>query len=121
MTTARDAGALFVFGPSGVVIRAKSPVRREDVTVAWIYVPGRSPWMRTRDLTFGHGQDYPGTDPTLRAVLDGYYSDIANAGLGGDASSKGVRARWVTPDEAAMNLEFLQTRLTKIIIDLANL
>jgi hypothetical protein len=104
---AADAGASFEPGPNGMSIRARTPAQRPPVTVAWIFAPGKYGWMRTRDISFGHGLDYPKTPPELREVVEGYYQELMNRGVGADASSKGVHARWVTPAQAAERLHDL--------------
>lgn len=119
--TATAAGASFEWGPSGVSIRARTPAQTPPVTVAWIYAPGKYGWMKTRDISFGHGLDYPTTAPELRDVLERYYQDLVTAGIGADASSKGVHARWLTPTQAAERLPQLTALLTKVIQTLGNL
>lgn len=113
--TASTAGASFEWGPSGVSIRARTPVQQQPVTVAWIFAPGKSTWMRTREISFGHGLDYPTTAPELRAVIEGYYQELVSAGIGADASSKGVHARWLTPAQTSERLSELTALLTKVI------
>jgi hypothetical protein len=121
LKAATAAGASFEWGPSGVSIRARTPAQSQPVTVAWIYAPGKYGWMKTRDISFGHGLDYPSTAPRLRAVLDDYYEKLVNAGLGLDASSKGVRARWLAPAQAVERLQELTVLLTSVIRELASI
>lgn len=115
---ARRQNAVFAFGPSGLSIRARCPRRAEPVTVAWVYAPGKTPWMKTRDLSFGHGVDYAGIDPDILAVVDAYYARLVAAGVGADASSKGVRARWISPAGANQHMEFLLNEMGRVVADL---
>lgn len=121
LDVARTAGAIFAPGPSGLSIRAKCALRKEPVTVAWVFAPGKPPWMKTRDISFGHGLDYPNTEPSLRAVLEAYFSEFAADAFSSDASSKGVRARWYTPDQVAGNLPLFSQRLAGVIKGVAEL
>ncbi len=113
--TARKAGASFEPGPSGMSIRVRTAAYRAPVTVAWIFAPGKPGWMRTRDISFGHGLDYPSTPPGLREVLEAYYQRFVQAGIGADASAKGAHARWLTPAQASERLPELLALLTAVI------
>ena len=121
MDVARALGASFEPGPSGMSIRAQTPAHRQPVTVAWIFAPGKPGWMKTRDISLGHGLDYPTTDPVLHATLEAYYEALVEAGIGTEASAKGVHARSITPDAAYLSLEELSGRLVHIIKALAAL
>ena len=118
---ATDGGASFEPGPSGMSIRARTPAQRQPVTVAWIFAPGKGGWQRTRDITLGHGLDYPSTPPDLRAALEEYFQKLVSADVGSDASSKGVHARWLTPAQAAERLPQLAALLVRVIADLGSL
>lgn len=114
-------GASFEPGPSGTSIRTRTPSQQQPVTIAWIYAPGKVPWMKTREITFGHGLDYDKTNPVLRAALERYYNRLIDAGIGSDASSKGVHARWVTPMAAATHLDKLLELMTSVVTELSDL
>lgn len=115
LAAAAEAGASFEPGPSGTSIRAKTPAHPQPVTVGWIFAPGKEGWMKTRDISLGHGLDYPNTAHELHELLDGYHRGLVNACIGADASSKGVLARWLTPAEAAQRLPELTGLITDII------
>jgi len=57
LDAARDAGATFAWGPSGVSVRAACPLWPQPVALAWLYTPSKSQaglvWMKTRDFSFG--------------------------------------------------------------------
>jgi hypothetical protein len=90
---ARQAGASFEYGPSGVSVRAKSPAYKSPITVGWWYAPNRSGWMKTNDFSFGYAVvDYPDVPLKLKSRLEEYFRSIDTLG-GHDASSKGVRAK----------------------------
>jgi hypothetical protein len=71
--------------------------------------------MKTRDVTFGHGLDYDSTPPALRELLNGYHARLVELGVGEDASSKGVRARWVTPAALGGQLSLLTAELRGVM------
>jgi hypothetical protein len=118
LDAAAASGATFEYGPSGVSVRVQTAVVRPPVTVAWIFAPGKLGWQRTRDVSFGHGQDYPATPPALRMALEEYFEGLVAAGIGEDVSSKGVRARAVSPAEAAKRVDDLTGRLRRVITTL---
>lgn len=105
---ARDAGASFEPGPSGTSIRVRSPRKAQPITIGWIFAPGKPTWMKTQQITFGHGLDYDSTDPEIRTILDEYGRAFETDPGTGDASSKGVRARWMTPAHAATQLPMIK-------------
>ena len=123
-----EAGAVFEFGPSGVSIRARCAAwRSELVTVAWLYPPGLAgwqTWMRTRDFSFGTAiLEYdPPPSPAVRDVVIRYAEQFASEPWAhDDASSKGVTAYWVAPDDAAQHIETLCERVENVLRELAAL
>lgn len=118
---ARAEGAIFLTGPSGMSIRVRCPIKQEPVTVGWVFAPGKATWMRTRDVTFGHGLDYDSTPPALRELLNNYHARLVELGIGEDASSKGVRARWVTPTALSEQLSLLIAELRNVMKSVASL
>lgn len=117
---ARNAGASFEPGPSGTSIRVRCSLR-PAVTVGWIWAPNRTTWMKTRDITLGHGLDSPDTPRPLFEALEQYYNALVQDGIGQDASSKGVHARWLAPAEAHQQLPLLISRLQEVIRNVASL
>lgn len=71
---AAQAGATFEPGPSGTSIRVKCARWKPPVTIGWVFAPGKEAWLKTQQITFGHGLDYPNTDPQLLSVLETYFS-----------------------------------------------
>jgi len=111
---ARAAGASFEPGPSGTSIRVRSPRKSQPITIAWIFAPGKPTWLKTQQITFGHGLDYDSTDPEIRSIVDDYVAAFETDPETGDASSKGVRARWMTPAHAFRQLPEIQNRLSGV-------
>lgn len=125
---AEAAGAVFEFGTSGVPIRARCPAwRSELITVAWLYPPGiprLMTWMRTHDFSFGVAiLDYdPPPAPDVREALLRYTEPFAaDPWAHADASSKGVTAYWVAPEDAAEHIETLASRVEAVLHELAAL
>ena len=69
----RFAGLRFEWGTAGVSLRAPNPFRREPLTVAWVFPPGRSGWMGLRDVTLGFdpwsGEQLKGAEVALEWYL----------------------------------------------------
>jgi hypothetical protein len=112
---AANAGTTFSSGPSGTSIRVKCARWKSPVTIGWVFTPGKPAWMKTQQISFGHGLDYPETDPELLSVLETYYQEWVNDPLTGDASGKGVHARWLSPSTAATELPVIIERLQRVI------
>lgn len=53
----RSGLAQLDWGSSGVSIRVRCPLWKQPVTVAWLYPPLTTGWMRTKDCTFGASKD----------------------------------------------------------------
>ena len=49
----REMGIRDQWGAVGVSLKAPSPYRREPLTIAWVYPPGRSGWSGIQDLNLG--------------------------------------------------------------------
>lgn len=123
--TARSAGATLEYGPNGVSIRVRTAVQRPPVSIAWIFGPGRTGWMRTRDLSFGGGlfnaEWYSSLDPQLVPLLQSYVDELAARGIGEEVRSKDALARALTAEQALPRLDELKTILVDIIRRLAAL
>ena len=127
--SAKDAGAIFEWGSQGVSIRVTCSLRTEPVTVAWLYPPNiERGWMRTRDFSFGagngngsgyvFGMELP---VELYNLLTQWCNQFASDDFAGDASSIGVVAYWVSPNDAVEHIDLLEARLRKVIADLKTL
>ena len=126
LDAASDAGAIFEWGSQGVSIRVMCSVRTEPITLAWLYPPGiERGWMRTRNFSFGagngngngrmFGMDIPSElSYLLERWCDQFESDLFTE----DASSKGVVAYSVNPNEASRHIDLLEARLRKVVSDL---
>ena len=122
---ARQAGATFEWGPSGVSVRGRCSRWKQPITVAWLYPQSMRDkgWMRTRDFTFGVGiLDYdPGPDEELRTLLQAWAWSFRDDAFTRDASSKGVVAWSVDYEAAAQHLDSLAGRLAKVLTDLMSM
>ena len=125
LDVARESGATFEWGPSGVSIRARSSRWQQPITVAWLYPPSRSRmgWMRTRDFTFGVGiLEYdPPPDEELGAVLQRWADGFRDDAFTSSVSSQGVTAWAVGYDAAAENIDLLAGRLANVLSELKSL
>ena len=122
LDAARDAGATFEWGPSGVSVRAQCPRWPQPITVAWLYPPSTSEkgWMRTRAFTFGTAILDSDPDERLRAILQRWVAQFEGAPFA-DASSKGVQARLIDHAEAVGHIDRLTALLTDVISEIRSL
>ena len=122
LDVARDAGATFEWGPSGVSVRVPCPLRTQPVTVAWLYSPSTSEkgWMKTRAFTFGTAILDSDPDERLRAVLQRWVGQFEGDPFA-DASSKGVQARSIDHAEAVGQVDRLTALLTDVISEIRSL
>ena len=120
LDVAEQHGGRPAWGATGVSIRARCPVWKQPVTVAWLYPPSTSGWQRTRDCTFGASMsdDYP---PELCAVLRRWIDQFAEDGFFEDASSEGVAAKWAPYDVVRQHINVLEMRLGAVLTELAAL
>ena len=125
LDVARESGATFEWGPSGVSIRARCSRWQWPITVAWLYPPSKSGmgWMKTRDFTFGVGiLDYdPPPEEELRAVLQRWADGFRDHVFTSDVSSKGISAWAVGYGAAAENIDLLAGRLADVLSELKSL
>ena len=126
LEVARESGAIFEWGPSGVSVRARCSRWQWPITVAWLYPESMrdNGWMRTKDFTFGSGilEGYePGPDNELRATLEGWAGRFRDDPFTKDASSKGVAAWSVDYEAAASHIDVLTDRLSSILAELQSL
>lgn len=119
---AQDCGAKIELGDKGVTIRVKAPGYHYLVTVAWLYPPGGPFWMGLKNYAFGECVSKDVKLPekrkeALRAWVGQFEGD-------GDAFGERhhrydtVRARIVTHQEAATQIDTLTERLRQVILDL---
>ncbi len=124
---AKTHNARIFQGSSGVSLRARMKVGpRSELTVAWIYPPGRG-WSLTKEFTFGAGTADPNffaSQPeVLRTVLEEWatqFQDTAEYGAT-EINLDGLKA-WVVPYEAAAaNIDLLCERLERVLKELSEL
>ena len=121
LEAARASGAVFEWGSRGVSIRGRCPVWKQPVTVAWLY-PTSAGWARTRHFSFGSGiVDYPDLPPELHSLVRRYVARFSDDSFVQDASSQGVMAWSVEPEDAALHIDLLEERLRTILKELAEL
>ena len=116
-----QSGGYVYYGTGGVSIRVKCSVRKQHVSVAWLYPQPGMGWMRTKDFSFGaaaFGDDPP---EELHAVLEPWLAQWATDSFTEDVSSKGTKA-WALNHEAAVHhQDLLVDRLRGIVCQLATL
>ena len=123
LESAAAAGATFEWGSSGVSIRGGCKLWGQPVTVAWLYPPKeRWGWMRTRHFSFGSGIIADENLPAeLRELLRTYVDRFRDDDFVHDASSQGVDARYVDPQDAATHIDVLVARVETVLVELAAL
>ena len=128
LNVANSAGASTYLGTRGVSIRARCPLHDQDITVAWIFPPSLGGWMSVRDFSFGAGNGNSNRGPfgmemrpELENMLHKWCNQFKEDAFTDDASSEGVIAYRVNPEQAVNHLDLLETRLATVIDDLANL
>ena len=125
---ANTPDASIYFGTRGASIRVHCPLYSQPITVAWIYPPSRPGWMKVKDFTFGagngtgngrtFGMDLP---EEVEEHLKRWASEFKNDVFAEEASSQGVVAYSVKPEEAVKHISLLESRLKGVINGLANL
>ena len=124
LDAAKNTGATFEWGPSGVSVRAVCPLWPQPITVAWLYAPSKSEagmvWMKTRSFSFGTAILDSELDDRLRAILETWAGEFERDPFT-DASSKGVQARSIDYAAAVDEVEWLAARLTSGISEIRSL
>ena len=128
LDVASTPNASLYFGTRGVSIRAHCPIYGQPITVAWIYPPSRGSWMKVKDFSFGagngtgngrlFGMELP---DELEEHLKRWTDEFSEDAFVERASSAGVVAYSVKPEEAAKHICLLESRLEDVISRLANL
>ena len=118
-----ETGAEIYYGGSyGLSIRARCSLRKQPVSVAWLYSQPAKGWMRTRDFSFGANvldeHELPGH---LRTVLETWTGVFSTDSFAEDVSSKGVRAWAVTHNAVVEHGVLLVERLRTVLSGLASL
>ena len=101
-------------------------VGTEPITLAWLYPPGiERGWMCTRNFSFGAGNGNGGVrmfvmgiPSELSNLLERWCDQFERDVFIEDASSKGVVAYSVSPNETSQHIDLLEARLRKVIADL---
>ena len=119
----RAAGAALEFGPRGVSVRGRCGLWGQPVTVAWLFPPDAGGWMRTRDFSFGAAilENDPPPAPEMGDALRRYAQQFEDDRWARDASSKGVSARYVLPEDAVAHIGKLAGRVEAVLRELASL
>ena len=121
LQAAEQSGGYVQYGTGGVSIRVNCPVRRQHVSVAWLYPQPAMGWMRTRDFSFGAAIFEDDPPEELRVKLEQWVDQFAEDDFTEDVSSKGTKA-WAVPHDAAVRHEHvLADRLSSIILELASM
>ena len=116
-----DNGGEVAYGGSfGVSVRVRCSLRKQPVSVAWLYSDAGRGWMRTRDFSFGAAvleeEDLPGT---LRATLESWANEFATSAFAEDVSSKGVTAWAIKHEAAVQHQDVLVEGLRNVVCELS--
>ena len=121
LEAAEQSGGYVYYGTGGVSIRVNCSVRRQHVSVAWLYPQPGIGWMRTKDFSFGAAIFEDDPPEELRAMLEQWIDQFAADGFAADVSSRGTKAWSVSHDAAIRHADLLVERLRSIILELASL
>ena len=119
LDTAEQSGGYVYYGTGGVSIRVNCSIRRQHVSVAWLYPRPAIGWMRTRDFSFGAAIFDDDPPEELRAVLEPWIDQFADDDFTEDVSSKGTRAWAVSHEAAVQQQDLLVDRLRGMVSELA--
>ena len=117
----KDSGGYVYYGTGGVSIRVICEIRRQHVSVAWIYPKQGIGWMRTRDFSFGAAIFEDSPPEELRAMLEPWVDQFAEDDFTEDVSSKGTKVWAVGHKAAVRHQDLLVDRLRDIVSRLAAL
>ena len=124
LDVALESGARLGWGSSSVSVRIDCSAWPQPVTVAWLNLPSISGWMGMRDISFG-AAILAGYDPPpgqeLKDILDRWIDQFSNDDFAKCHSGVGTRARTVTYEDAARNIDLLASRLANVLSELKSL
>ena len=86
------------WGSAGFSVRLRTPWRREPITLAWLFPPGRSGWMGLTDLALGYD---PGTlklVPEAQPAFDRYAAKVSMISCAEPAKSNALTAWYISPE-----------------------
>ena len=115
------SGAGLSWGRDRVTIRARSPLRRARVSVAWLYATtGQDTSLLFRDFTFGRpvSDDHP---VPINARLEAWVKEFADDHFSHKHGTTDAEAYYVKLEDVAANIDVLCERLEKVLTDLRNL
>ncbi|MDE2967334.1 MAG: hypothetical protein OXS30_07620 [Chloroflexota bacterium] len=126
LRTAEASGARIDFGDSSASIRMHSELwpYRQPVTVAWLHPqPDRTGWNRVQNFTFGWAAGHYAIDvhSPLKRRLDQWSDEFAEDAYSDVVQSSDLRAWSVSHQDAAENIEAINTRLARVLKDIASL
>jgi len=119
LEAAEQSGGYVYYGTGGVSIRVNCSIRRQHVSVAWLYPRPATGWMRTRDFSFGAAIFEDDPPEELRAALEPWIDQFAEDDFTEDVSSKGTRAWAVSHEAAVKQQDLLVDRLRGMVSELA--
>lgn len=121
MEATEQSGGYVYYGTGGVSIRVNCSIRRQHVSVAWLYPRPAIGWMRTRDFSFGAAIFEDDPPEELLAALEPWIDKFAEDDFTEDVSSKGTRAWAVSHQAAVQQQDLLVDRLRGMVSELAAL
>ena len=121
MEAGEESGGYVYYGTGGVSIRVNCSLRRQHVSVAWLYPQPSIGWMRTRDFSFGAAIFEDNPPEELRTILEPWIDQFASDGFTENVSSRGTKAWAVSHEDAVQHQDLLVERLRGIVSELAAL
>ncbi len=118
LAVADDAGATLSWRAASVSVRMEIKAFKWPITVAWLFLPGRSGLKGLRDISFGTGileGDYPRPGEKLLELLEEWVEECGGYDF---ASGTGMKAWSIRYDDAAQHIDLLAERLQKVLSDL---
>ena len=112
------------WGPSGVSVRMDCSAWLQPITLAWLFLPSKKGWMRTKYFSFGAAildEKNPSPGEELRKILERYIDQFSSDNFVEDVSSKGVKAWAVSYDDAFQHVDLLEERLAEVFSELKSL
>ena len=116
-----EKGVGFNWGRNRVTIRARCPLWKNRISVAWLYpVSGQNQNRLARDLAFGMqpSDDHP---PELKEQLDNWVNQFAADDFSHKHQAPDALAYYVKHEDVAANIDVLCDRLKKVLTDLKDL
>ena len=110
----RGLGLRFEWGSIGLSVRVPTADRREPLTVAWLYPPGRAGWMGLTDLTLGYDPSSAKATPSAMSALEEYVKTIGTMPGAERAKPEWLQGHRLAPDSVIS----LQNKVVEALAEL---